>query len=68
MEVDREARLGNQERLRQLKRQHGSEVKIFCSHDELELEAMQGLGGSPSGRASGAPRPLQASGRRALNA
>jgi glyoxylase-like metal-dependent hydrolase (beta-lactamase superfamily II) len=41
MEVDREARLTNQERLRQLKRNHGSEVTIFCSHDELELEAMQ---------------------------
>lgn len=43
MEVDRAARLGNQDRLRRLKREHGDEVTIFCSHDELELEAMQGL-------------------------
>jgi glyoxylase-like metal-dependent hydrolase (beta-lactamase superfamily II) len=41
MEVDRQARLANQGRLRDLKRAHGSEVTIFCSHDELELEAMQ---------------------------
>jgi len=41
MEVDRELRLGNQHRLRELKRDHGREVTIFCSHDEKELEAMQ---------------------------
>ena len=41
MEVDREARLGNQQRLRDLKRNHGGDVTIFCSHDEKELEAMQ---------------------------
>jgi hypothetical protein len=54
MEVDREQRLGNQQRLRDLKRQHGSEVTIFCSHDELELEAMQrSAGQSPSARHPG---------------
>jgi glyoxylase-like metal-dependent hydrolase (beta-lactamase superfamily II) len=41
MEVDRSARLANQDRLRQLNREHGKEVTIFCSHDEKELEAMQ---------------------------
>jgi glyoxylase-like metal-dependent hydrolase (beta-lactamase superfamily II) len=41
MEVDREARFQNQDRLRELKRAHGGEVTIFCSHDEKELEAMQ---------------------------
>jgi glyoxylase-like metal-dependent hydrolase (beta-lactamase superfamily II) len=41
MEIDREARLANQERLRQLKRTHGSQVTIFCSHDQLELDALQ---------------------------
>lgn len=41
MEVDRELRFANQERLRLLKRDHSSEVTIFCSHDELELKAMQ---------------------------
>jgi len=41
MEVDREQRFANQQRLRDLKRGHGREVTIFCSHDEKELEAMQ---------------------------
>lgn len=43
MEVDRSARMANQERLRALKREHSGEVTIFCSHDEKELEAMQRL-------------------------
>ena len=42
MDTDRTLRFANQERLRELKRGHGSEVTIFCSHDEKELEAMQG--------------------------
>lgn len=41
MDTDRELRFQNQERLRELKRSHGSEVTIFCSHDAKELEAMQ---------------------------
>ena len=41
MEVDRTRRLANQDRLRDLKRQHGSELTIFCSHDMKELEALQ---------------------------
>ncbi|KHL26400.1 beta-lactamase [Croceibacterium mercuriale] len=41
MEVDRAQRLDNQHRLRELKRQHGAEVTIFCSHDQKQLEAMQ---------------------------
>jgi glyoxylase-like metal-dependent hydrolase (beta-lactamase superfamily II) len=41
MEVDRGKRLGNQERLRDLKRQMGGELTIFCSHDAQELEALQ---------------------------
>jgi ABC-type Fe3+/spermidine/putrescine transport system ATPase subunit len=48
MEVDRKARLNNQDRLRALKREHGSEVTVFCSHDAKELEAMQ----AGSGRAA----------------
>jgi glyoxylase-like metal-dependent hydrolase (beta-lactamase superfamily II) len=43
MEVDRDRRFANQERLRALKRDKGGEVTIFCSHDEKELEAMQAL-------------------------
>ena len=41
MEVDRKLRFANQERLRDLKREQGSKVTIFCSHDEKELEALQ---------------------------
>jgi glyoxylase-like metal-dependent hydrolase (beta-lactamase superfamily II) len=41
MEVDRTQRLANQERLRDLKRAHGRELTIFCSHDMEELQALQ---------------------------
>ncbi|MES2493253.1 MAG: MBL fold metallo-hydrolase [Pseudomonadota bacterium] len=41
MEVDRGLRFDNQQRLRDLKRDHAGEVKIFCSHDHVELQAMQ---------------------------
>jgi glyoxylase-like metal-dependent hydrolase (beta-lactamase superfamily II) len=53
MEVEREARLANQDRLRALKHEHGGEITIFCSHDELELEALQNAsGGRPAGNAA----------------
>lgn len=39
MEQDRAQRLGNQQRLRQLKQQR-SELRIMCSHDPLEFEAL----------------------------
>jgi glyoxylase-like metal-dependent hydrolase (beta-lactamase superfamily II) len=52
MEVDRELRFANQERLRELKRRHGQEITIFCSHDEKELQAMQ-AGTDPS-----SPQPV----------
>nr|WP_235355165.1 MBL fold metallo-hydrolase [Aliterella atlantica] len=38
MEVNREARLYNQQRLRALSRDRNSEVRMFCSHDAIELE------------------------------
>ena len=38
MEKDRPARLGNQVRLRELRRDHGGEVDIISSHDPRELE------------------------------
>jgi glyoxylase-like metal-dependent hydrolase (beta-lactamase superfamily II) len=41
MDTDREQRFANQHRLRDLKRNRGNEITIFCSHDEKELEAMQ---------------------------
>lgn len=44
LEADRAARLANQARLRALKREHGEEFLIFCSHDAMELEALQSVG------------------------
>jgi glyoxylase-like metal-dependent hydrolase (beta-lactamase superfamily II) len=41
--ADRPARLANRDRLLELKRDRGSEVAIFCSHDTGELEAFQRL-------------------------
>jgi glyoxylase-like metal-dependent hydrolase (beta-lactamase superfamily II) len=37
MEVDRKARLANQERLRTLARTHGDSVRIVCAHDTAEF-------------------------------
>lgn len=39
MEVDRKARLHNQDRLHALSRDHRQDVRLFCSHDALELQA-----------------------------
>lgn len=44
MDTDRELRFANQERLRGLKRAHGAEVAIFCSHHSRELAALQSAG------------------------
>lgn len=41
VEMDRKQRLGNQQRLRQLKREHGDEVTLFCAHDPVELLALE---------------------------
>ena len=42
--TDRELRSANQYHLRDLKRAHGNEMGIFCSHDSRELAALK-LGG-----------------------
>lgn len=42
MEKDRRARLWNQDRLRELKRDRAQEIDICCSHDPREFEAMAG--------------------------
>jgi glyoxylase-like metal-dependent hydrolase (beta-lactamase superfamily II) len=42
MEKNRRARLWNQERLRELRRQHGGEVTILCAHDPVEFEHLVG--------------------------
>lgn len=38
MAADNAARKRNQERLRELARNHGDEVRMFCAHDPVELE------------------------------
>jgi glyoxylase-like metal-dependent hydrolase (beta-lactamase superfamily II) len=42
LEKDRSARLTNQRRLRELRREHGAEVEIYCSHDVEEFERLSG--------------------------
>jgi len=42
MEKDRSARLANQQRLRNLRRHHGADVRIVCAHDPVEFEALTG--------------------------
>ena len=38
MADDDKARAANQERLRELARTQGDEVRLFCAHDPVELE------------------------------
>jgi hypothetical protein len=42
MEVDRETRLFNQNRLRALSIDRANNVHLFCSHDAIELKAFTG--------------------------
>jgi glyoxylase-like metal-dependent hydrolase (beta-lactamase superfamily II) len=42
MEKDRGARLQNQQRLRELVRDHGRDIQVICSHDPRELERDMG--------------------------
>lgn len=42
MDKDHEARVWNQQRLRELRRAHSGEVEIFCSHDVVEFERISG--------------------------
>jgi glyoxylase-like metal-dependent hydrolase (beta-lactamase superfamily II) len=42
MEKDRALRLDNQRRLRELKREQGGHIQIFCAHDVLEFERISG--------------------------
>ncbi|HEX5763411.1 MAG TPA: MBL fold metallo-hydrolase [Solirubrobacterales bacterium] len=39
--VDNKVRKANQERLRELNRAHGDEVKLFCAHDPRELDLLR---------------------------
>jgi glyoxylase-like metal-dependent hydrolase (beta-lactamase superfamily II) len=38
--ADESSRRSNQERLRDLKRDHGGEVEMFCSHSDVELDRL----------------------------
>jgi glyoxylase-like metal-dependent hydrolase (beta-lactamase superfamily II) len=42
MQKDGEARLANQQRLRELKRRHGAAVQVCCGHDPHEFERFAG--------------------------
>jgi glyoxylase-like metal-dependent hydrolase (beta-lactamase superfamily II) len=42
MEKERHARLTNQRRLRELRRDHKGQIEIFCSHDLVEFERLSG--------------------------
>jgi glyoxylase-like metal-dependent hydrolase (beta-lactamase superfamily II) len=43
VEIDREKRLGNQARLRELATTQGENVSLFCAHDPLELARHQAV-------------------------
>ncbi len=59
MEKDRQSRLGNQYRLRDLRRRHGGEVSIFCSHDVREFERHAGRSAEvPAERMAPAPENI----------
>jgi glyoxylase-like metal-dependent hydrolase (beta-lactamase superfamily II) len=47
--VDEEARAGNQARLRSLARAAAGEVRLFCAHDPVELDAAAGAAAAASG-------------------
>ncbi|MFN6561888.1 MAG: MBL fold metallo-hydrolase [Nostoc sp. ChiSLP01] len=41
MEVDRRARLDNQQKLRALSLAHNNDVRLFCSHDAIEFKTLK---------------------------
>jgi hypothetical protein len=47
MQADADARRRNQQRLRDLARDHGSDVALFCSHDATDF--LRFAGRSPYG-------------------
>ncbi|HET6518638.1 MAG TPA: MBL fold metallo-hydrolase [Geminicoccaceae bacterium] len=59
MEVDRRARLANQERLRALVRGHAGEVRVFCAHDPVEFETWAAA--NPAPVAGGTPAAARVS-------
>jgi glyoxylase-like metal-dependent hydrolase (beta-lactamase superfamily II) len=49
--MDNDVRLHNQARLRDLVRHHGRDVRVFCAHDPVELEAF-------ASQSAAAPEPV----------
>lgn len=67
MEKNRKARLWNQQRLRDLKRDHGNEVEILCSHDPVEFERIANRPiFEPAGRRSAVRRRKEVAGQHAI--
>lgn len=58
MEVDREVRLWNQQRLRELKQAQGAEVTLFCAHDPSELAALAATVPGVAGASAKVQRPV----------
>ncbi|MCU0552580.1 MAG: hypothetical protein MUC48_24885 [Leptolyngbya sp. Prado105] len=52
MEVDRKARLLNQDRLRKLSLDSSNPVSLFCSHDAIELQTCIAKQNRPDNRLS----------------
>lgn len=48
MEVDAEARMRNQSRLRELSMAHSDEVRMFCGHDAVEFAILSGETAEPA--------------------
>ena len=60
MEKNRAWRLHNQRRLRELRRVHGQDVEVFCSHDPIEYERVSGRPmGVPVARSGEVPAGAQ---------
>jgi hypothetical protein len=59
MAADNDTRLANQNRLRELKRAHGSEIRLFCAHDPKELELFPSVAVEPVTIATAPPQPPQ---------
>jgi glyoxylase-like metal-dependent hydrolase (beta-lactamase superfamily II) len=57
---DDDARVRNQARLRELRRDHGGEVRLFCAHDPRELEALQTQSDGPTSARAAATPPANA--------
>jgi glyoxylase-like metal-dependent hydrolase (beta-lactamase superfamily II) len=63
LEKNRHARLDNQQRLRCLCKEHGSQIEVFCAHDVSEFERLAGRGLNVPARVAGRlasrePRPF----------